>query len=214
MSTSADRRTAATRAAERRTAAEPRSAASGFTLLEIMVCVAIVGLCILPLLEVREQSMRMAYKSGHMLHALAYGDRILAQRMLDVDKAKDEAGLIEEDPSFGYTLTVEDYDLSTGRVVEEKDDQAGFSTTTGFSTTSAFTTGVPQDAAPGPDDVAAADTQHRVRRVKLTITWPALDGDQREELVLEQFIPPVIDEDKEAAAAAAKPTPSTSGGSK
>ena len=146
-------------------------AASGFTLLEIMVTVAIVGLCILPLLEVREQSSRMAYKSGHMLNALSYGNRILALRMLDPDKVKDEAGVIEEDPAFGYLLTVEDYDLSTGRVVEEEDEQ-GFSSETKFSTTSGFTSGVPQDAAPGPEDMAAEDTQHRVRRMKLTITWP------------------------------------------
>lgn len=196
MSTSADRRHAQRRGAER-----------GFTLLEIMVCVAIVGLCILPLLEVREQSSRMAYKSGHMLRALAYGDKILTDRMLDPDKTKDETGVVEDDPLFGYTLTVEDYDLSTGRVVEEQDDNKAFSTTTDFSTTSAFTTGVPQDAAPGPDDVADADSQHRVRRVKLSITWPSLDGDQREELLLEGFLPRVLTEkDKAAIAAAAAST--------
>ena len=192
MSTSADRR-----------AAFARRAAAGFTLLEIMVCVAVVGLCILPLLEVREQSSRMAYKSGHMLLALSYGDKILSERMLDPDKAKDETGVIEEDPAFGYTLTVEDYDLSTGRVVEEKDDANAFSTTTSFSTTSQFTTGVPQDAVPGPDDVAAADTQHRVRRVKISITWPALEGEERDELLLEGFLPRVITEKDKAAMAAA-----------
>jgi len=204
MSTSADRRPEAG-CADRQKAAR---AASGFTLLEIMVCVAVVGLCILPLLEVREQSSRMAYKSGHMLLALSYGDKILSERMLDPDKAKDETGVIEEDPAFGYTLTVEDYDLSTGRVVEEKDDANAFSTTTNFSTTSQFTTGMPQDAVPGPDDVAAADTQHRVRRVKISITWPALEGEEREELLLEGFLPRVITEkDKAAMAAAAAAAP-------
>ena len=199
MSISADRR---------RTAAEDRRAASGFTLLEIMVCVAVVGLCILPLLEVREQSSRMAYKSGHMLRALSYGDKILTDRMLDPDKAKDETGVIEDDPAYGYTLTVEDYDLSTGRVVEEQDDDQAFSQATSFSTTSSFTTGVPQDAAPGPEDVAAADTQHRVRRVKLSISWPSHEGEQRDELLLEGFLPRVLDEkDKAAIAAAAAATP-------
>ncbi|HEX5011922.1 MAG TPA: prepilin-type N-terminal cleavage/methylation domain-containing protein [Planctomycetota bacterium] len=199
MSTSADR---------------PPASERGFTLLEIMVCVAVVGLCILPLLEVREQSSRMAYKSGHMLRALSYGDKILSERMLDPDKAKDETGIIEEDPAFGYTLTVEDYDLSTGRVVEEQDDANAFSTSTSFSTTSQFTTGVPQDALPGPDDVAAADTQHRVRRVKISITWPALEGEEREELLLEGFLPRVITEKDKAAMAAAAAASAAPGAAK
>ena len=202
MSTSADRRVAARRCTGRPSAV--RAASSGFTLLEIMVCVAVVGLCILPLLELREQSSRMAYKSGHLLLALTYGDRILNDRMLDLDKAKDETGLIEDDPAFGYVLTVEDYDLSTGRVVEEDED--GFSDTSNFSSTSNFGPNAPSDAAPGPEDVADANSQHRVRRVKITINWPALDGDQREELVLESFIPRVIDQAKEAELAASAGT--------
>ncbi len=183
MSTSADNR---------------RSAVAGFTLLEIMVTVGLVGVCILPLLEVREQASVMAYKSGHLLRALTYGQRILSERLLDPDAAKDEMGVVEEDAVYSYVITLEDYDLSTGRVVDE-DDEDGFSQSTGFSTTSAFGSGVPQDAAPGPEDVSAKDSQHRVRRIKLTVSWPAFEGEARDELMLEGFLPVVHEEDEQAA---------------
>jgi hypothetical protein len=179
MSTSADTR---------------RSAVAGFTLLEIMVTVGVVGLCILPLLQVREQSSVIAYKSGHLLRALTHGNRILTDRLLDPDSVEDETGVVEEDPVFGYVLTVEDYDLSTGRVVEEEDEQ-GFSQGSNFSQMSNFTTGQPADAAPTEEDVAGEDSQHRMRRVKLTISWPAAEGDGREELLLEGFLPRAVEED-------------------
>jgi len=181
------------------TSADRRRASSGFTLLEIMVTVAVVGLCILPLLQVREQSSVIAYKSGHLMRALAYGEKMLTERLLDPDKTKDEAGVIEEDPVYAYVLTVEDYDLSTGRVVEEEDDENGFQQDTNFSTTSNFTSGVPQDAAPTAEDVAAKDSQHRVRRIKLTISWPSLEDDAREEYLLEGFLPPVVEQDEQGS---------------
>jgi len=167
---------------------ERRPGASGFTLLEIMVTVALVGVCILPMLEAREKASHLAYKSGHMMRALNYGQRILTDRMLNSQRVKDESGLVEEDPNYGYQLTVEVYDLSTGRVVEEKDDASQFSTTTQFSTTSKFTSGAPADAGPQTDD-SDKDLQHQVRRVKVTISWPSLEGEQPEQLVLEGFLP-------------------------
>lgn len=185
MSTSADRR---------------RRAASGFTLLEIMLTVALLGL-ILPLLEARERASRMAYRSGHLLRAQAHAQRLLAQRLLDPDRARDEAGVIEEDPVFQYVITLEDYDLSTGRVVEEQDEQ-GFTQGTAFSETSAFSGSVPGDALPGPDELSDRQSQHRCRRLRLTLSWPSLSGDAPDQLVLEGFLPRVLDEDESAAVAA------------
>ncbi len=180
------------------TSADRRRRASGFTLLEIMVTVGLVGLCILPLLEVRESASLMAYKSGHQLHALAYAERLLTERLLDPDSVKEEAGVIEEDPVYSWVLTLEDYDLSTGRVVEEE-EQDGFSQTSKFSQTSAFTAGAPGDAVAPEDELADEASQHRVRRVKLTISWPALAGDAPEELVLEGFLPRVHEDAQDAA---------------
>jgi prepilin-type N-terminal cleavage/methylation domain-containing protein len=169
--------------------ASRRPTQRGFTLLEIMVTVALVGLCILPMLETRQKASDLAYKSGHMMRALAYGQRILTDRMLLSQRVKDETGLVEDDPVYEYQLTVEVYDLSTGRVVEEKDDASTFSTSTQFSTTSKFTNGqAPADSGPQTDD-PEKDKAHQVRRVKVTISWPSLEGDQPEHLVLEGFLP-------------------------
>jgi len=166
-----------------------------------MVTVALVGVVVLPLLEVREQSSAMAYKSGHLLRAQAHAQRLLTQRLLDPDRAKDEAGIVEEDPVFHYLVTLEDYDLSTGRVVEEQ-DEAGFTQSTNFSEDSAFAGGLPGDALPGPDELSEADSQHRVRRLRLTLSWPSLDSDAPDQLVLEGFLPRVLDDEESAAAAA------------
>ncbi len=180
------------------TSAEPRRP-SGFTLLEIMVTVALVGICILPLLEVRESSSQMAYRSGHQLRALAWAEQLLQERMLDPDEVQEEVGVIEEDPVYSWVLTLEDYDLSTGRVVEE-DEPQGFSQSSNFSQTSNFTAGAPGDAVvPDEDEVADEHSQHRVRRFKLAVRWPSLSGDAPDELLLEGFLAVARDEDEAAA---------------
>jgi prepilin-type N-terminal cleavage/methylation domain-containing protein len=178
------------------TSASRRRRPSGFTLLEIMVTVALVGVCILPLLELRESSSQMAYRSGHQLRALAYGEQLLQERLLDPDEVKEEVGVIEEDPVYSWVLTIEDYDLSTGRVVEE-DEEQGFSQSSNFSQTSNFTSGAPGDAVvPDENEVADEHSQHRVRRFKLAVRWPALSGDAPDELLLEGFLPVARDEDE------------------
>ena len=179
-----------------------------------MATVALVGICILPMLEMRERASQLAYKSGHMLRALAYGERILTDRMLDPQRVKDEAGLVEEDPAYEYKLTVEVYDLSTGRVVEEHDDNSDFSTSTSFSTTSSFTTGAPGDAGPETDE-QKQDIAHQVRRVKVSVSWPSLQSETPESLVLEGFLP-LVEEQLNPDSALGGSTPSssnTSGGS-
>jgi hypothetical protein len=163
-----------------------------------MVTVALVGICILPLLELRESSSQMAYRSGHQLHALAYAERLLEERLLDPDEVKEEIGVIEDDPVYSWVLTLEDYDLSTGRVVEDEEEQ-GFSQSSSFSQTSGFTAGAPGDALVPEDEVADEDSQHRVRRFKLAVRWPSLDGDAPDELLLEGFLPPAREPDEPGA---------------
>ena len=175
-----------------------------------MATVALVGICILPMLEMRERASQLAYKSGHMLRALAYGERILTDRMLKPERVKDEAGLVEEDPAYEYKLTVEVYDLSTGRVVEEQDPNSEFSTTTNFSTTSKFTSGAPADAGPETDETKE-DIAHQVRRVKVTISWPSLEGEMPEQLVLEGFLPLVEEQLNPDSALGGSSSGSTSG---
>jgi prepilin-type N-terminal cleavage/methylation domain-containing protein len=166
----------------------------GFTLIEIMVTLALVGLTLLPLLELRQTASNMAYKSGHMLQAMTYGQRLLAERLTDPERLKERQGVIEEDPAYRYEISLEDFDLSTGRVEEEEDEQGEFSEDTSFSTDSAFT---PGDAATNVDE-SMENEAYKVRRVKVTIYYPALAGDEEERFVLEGYVPRAIDPEAES----------------
>jgi prepilin-type N-terminal cleavage/methylation domain-containing protein len=163
----------------------PRDRArAGFTLLEILVTLAVVSLAIVSLLGVRDASWNMAYRSGHMMRAASYAEELLAQHLINPETLDEYQGVVEDDPIYRYELTIEDYDLSTGRV-EEPEDQDGFSQASNFSSTSAFT---PPDAYT-PEDDEAADDPYRVRRFRVRISYPSLSGDGDDEYVLEGYAP-------------------------
>jgi len=174
-------------------------AEGGFTLLEVLVTLAIVAAAIVPLLVVRDATWNIAYRSGHMLRAAAYAQVILASRMTDPDDVKDYQAAIEDDPAFSYELTIESYDLSTGRVDEPGDDAA--STTSNFSIGSAQ---LPADAQAAPaekDEDLYNDPQH-VRRFKLKVRYPGLDADKPGEYLLEGYLPMARKESDDAVPAA------------
>ena len=190
MSTSAER-------AARPVLRAPARAEAGFTLLEVLVTLAIVTLAIMPMLAVRDAAWNIAYRSGHMLRAADYAERILAEHMTDPDDVKEQQGVIEEDPAFEYELTIETYDLSTGRVEEAGDES--------FSASSKFSQ-VPAAGAPDAglsEDEEAEDSPHRERRFKLHVMYPGLDDDNKEEYVLEGYLP-MVKEHKDLANQPAK----------
>ncbi len=155
-----------------------------------MASLAIVGLCILPILEARELATNKAFRSGHMLTALSYAQRLLAERMRDPERLKERQGVIEEDPVYRFEMTLEDFDLSTGRV-EEEDESAQGAASSGFSTESAFTP--PNDAV--PEDESKENAAYKVRRVTVRVFYPAVDGDREDQIVLEGYVPRVIEPD-------------------
>ena len=193
METSSNPRSRMWTSADSRHPPVPRASpgCAGFTLLEVMATLAIVALLIVPILQERETASNMAFRSGHMMMALSYSNQLLADRTLDRDPAKELQGVVETDPAYHWELTLEEFDLSTGRVVEPEDQQ-GFSQGTAFSTTSAFN--VPGDAGV-PPDVSEQDSAHRVRRYKLTMFYPSLDEEEEGRLVLEGFLPLVVEQD-------------------
>lgn len=187
-----------------RTSAEGRArrrerACRGFTLLEVLVTLAIVAGAIVPLLVVRDATWNMAYRSGHMLRAAAYAEQILAERTTDPDDVKDYQGVVEEDPAFHYELTIETYDLATGRVDEPGDESV--STTSGFSAESAF---APPDAqaAPEEEDEDHYDDPQHVRRFRLKLLYPGLEADRESEYLLEGYLPMARKETEHALPAA------------
>jgi len=179
--------------------ARPDRGCAGFTLLEVLVTLAIVATAVVPLLAVRDATWNIAYRSGHMLRAAAYAEAILAERMTDPDDVREHKGFIEEDPAFQYELTIESYDLSTGRV-DEPEDEDGISTTSNFSAQSAF---APPDADAGTEQQLDLykDPQH-VRRFRLKVLYPGLDEDRPGEYLLEGYLPMARKEPDDADPAA------------
>lgn len=177
-------------------AAARRRGCRGFTLLEVLVTLAIVAASIVPLLVVRDATWNIAYRSGHMLKAAAYAEAILAARMTNPDDVKDYQAVIEDDPAFSYELTIESYDLSTGRA-DSEDENAD--PNSNFSVDPAF---LPPDAHPAPEDAVDVykDPQH-VRRFKLKIRYPGLEEDKQGEYLLEGYLPMAKKEPNDAAAA-------------
>jgi len=177
-------------ATRRRLCARTRRAAAGFTLIEIMCALGIFALLVLPMLVVRQSASNMAYRSNRMLTAMGYADKLLAERMNDPERVNQLMGIIETDPVYHWELTLEDYDLSTGRVDEPQNDGTNFSTDTNFSKTSGFA--APGDAgvpAPEEDDLPA----YKVRRYKLTVWYPSGRDETEDKIVLEGYIPRATD---------------------
>jgi prepilin-type N-terminal cleavage/methylation domain-containing protein len=182
------------------TSSDRRRGCRGFTLLEVLVTLAIVAAAIVPLLVVRDATWNIAYRSGHMLKAAAYAEAILAARMTNPDDVKDYQAVIEDDPAFSYELTIEGFDLSTGRADSEDETDPN----SNFSVDPAF---LPQDAHPAPEDAVDVykDPQH-VRRFKLKISYPGLEEDKKGEYLLEGYLP-MAKKEPDDAAAATNPAP-------
>ncbi len=162
--------------------------AAGFTLIEIMCALAIFALLILPMLAVRQTASNMAFRSGHMLTALGYAERVLAERMTNPDRVRQLQGVVEDDPDYHWELTLEDYDLSTGRVDEPEESGSGFTQGTNFSTVSGFAS-VPPDAGTPEGEDPMEIAAYKVRRYKVTMFYPSLAGESEDKLLLEGYIP-------------------------
>ncbi|MHC5211740.1 MAG: type II secretion system protein [Planctomycetota bacterium] len=183
-----------------RTSAEPprssaRAAAAncaGFTLLEVMVTLAVVVTAIVPMLFARDKAWNIALRTSNMMKAATYAEEILADHLLDPDDRKEWPGVYENDPMFRYEITLETYDLSTGRV-ESDGTQDGYASESGFSSSSAF---APPDALDAPTKTSTEDPDdpHRVRRYRVVITFPGYeDEESEEEFVLEGYAPVALD---------------------
>jgi hypothetical protein len=160
-----------------------------------MVTLALVGLTLLPLLELRQTSQNMAYRSGHMLQAMTHCQRLLAERLTDPETLKERLGVVEDDPFYRYEISIEDFDLSTGRVEEEGEAAPGeYADGTAFTTESAF---VPNDAATTPPE-SKANPAYKVRRVKVKILYPSLEDGVEETYALEGYVPRAVDPEAES----------------
>ena len=162
-----------------------RAATAGFTLLEIMVSMLIVGFLALNFLTIQGHASDKAYVSERALTAMRYIDEIIAAHMLDPDLHDEAPFVVEDDPLFVYTLTVEEFDLATGRKEEDEDTELA----DGFTTE--FVSGFNNDYGGEEDD--EEDQPHMVRRIHIVMEYPGL-GEDPARLEVETFIPRVTEE--------------------
>lgn len=167
----------------RPSAERPRRACAGFTLLELMLTLAIVGLALVPMLSVREGAQNRAFRTVHMLAALDHAQTELAERVLERLARDEEVHAKDQftsDGTYTYELLVERFDLASGRPESDEDeDQAGQFTDEFMSRFG--DAGLPEEEA--------EDDPYLVRHYRLAVTYPDASEKGSATLVLEGFWP-------------------------
>ena len=156
----------------------------GFTLLEIMVTVAILGLAILPMLHVREKAANRAYRTTHLMRGLHHAEELVARYGREKDQIPQFEGVVEEEPQFRYLMTFENWDLASGRSEDELEEDAEDEDS-----------GIirPPDAGTVEEDPRG--DPHKVRRYRIEVFWPNIEEEDAEEsVVLEGFLPRIWEE--------------------
>ena len=159
----------------------------GFTLLEVMVAMAILAVSIIPMLLLRENSYHRAMETKRMRVL-----RELAQRELDTIALNvrygDGSGQFEDWSDIRYEYKVTLYDFGAGMGTGE--DESGFDSFSGSSS---------------PNDSVFADENQDsygpmvMRHVELTLYYTAPDesGEEMEEkYVVETYLPLLLTEDQ------------------
>lgn len=168
-----------------------RSDARGFTLLEVLVAVALIGISIIPMLAVRERSQNQAYQARNANLARALACEILSE--IEFHGIDRNGGPIDGYPGFEFEVEIHEEDLLTGESAEDDKDPYGKK-----PNASGQPNYVPGDAMLPPD----AEKEYPVRIVRLTLRYPSLqpDAEEPESLVIETIFPALPDPNAKAAA--------------
>lgn len=166
--------------------------ARGFTLLEIMATVAIVGLASAYILTAREGAAGHAFRSYHLMEAIRLAEYEMAEWALNPDEVESLQGSFQLDGEvvgagiYAYELTVERFDLSTGRPVEDEDSDGD-----GFADDEEDVAAMFGDATPGASGDDDEDDPYVVRRLTMRVFYPNPVAEEPEEIVLERYLPVV-----------------------
>ena len=163
-----------------------------FTLLEIMLTIAVVGVAVVPVLLIREQSKRQSYQARNANIARTLARELMSE--IEFHGLDPQASQIEGYPGFEYEYEVEQVDLVSGEEEDEDDRNDPYNQKS--SDNSVFSG--PRDSV-FPEEQEEEDS-YLVRRVKLTIRYPNLKtngGDEPNQLVIETILPALPEEKEE-----------------
>ncbi len=156
----------------------------GFTLLEVMVSVAILAVAVVPMLLLREESFQKALYSKSIRVARELAQRQLTQIALEV--LEDEgAGNFEDWPDYRYEYKVTLYDFSGG--MSEYDGEYGDSYLDDTPSDSVF------------DDEEEEIGPMVMRHVEIRIFFPSVkqeEEDMDNEYVIDTYIPVLLTEEQ------------------
>ncbi|MBI4878239.1 MAG: type II secretion system protein [Planctomycetes bacterium] len=162
-----------------------------FTLLEIMLTIALVAVAIVPMLRIREQCTRQSYQARNANLARMLARELMSE--IEFHGLDQISGQIDGYPGFSYEAEIQEVDLITGKDEqedEEKDDPFNSSRDSTYQ---------PADAVWAADREEEKENQeYPARRVRLTLFYPNVARDASEEplkLVIETLFAPLPEED-------------------
>jgi len=160
------------------------SPAAGFTLLEVMVSVAILAVAIVPMLYLREVSFHKAMATKALRAAQQLAQDKLSEIALEV-RSGEGSGAFEgwDDFRFDYTVTL--YDFSSGFGDEELDEAFDLEDRSN-----------PSDGLFRDDELKEIGPM-MMRHVELTVTYSVNlgdDGGEENEYVIDTYMPALLTE--------------------
>jgi prepilin-type N-terminal cleavage/methylation domain-containing protein len=175
---------------------QQRRRGGGFTLLEMMICIAILAVAVFPLLLIKEESQLAATDAKMRRIARNSIQNILSKAMIELYPGDTMRGDLADEgyPNIQYELECEDLDLST------EISSADESTTAGDSI---FKTAAEEkkekedkerrERSAFDDPAANIDARFLCRHVKITITYTMGSGDNPEkgEIKTETYLNPL-----------------------
>ncbi len=146
-----------------------------FTLLEVMVSVAVLALAVVPMLLTREYCYDSATETKILCLQQELAKRQLSYIALNVIRGEG-AGDFEDYPDFTYEYEVTIYDFQAGLEEDEENDDGAFNTT------------APGDAVYVDNDLDNVGS-HMARHIILRVYAPDQDDGQEAEYVIDTYVP-------------------------
>jgi prepilin-type N-terminal cleavage/methylation domain-containing protein len=159
----------------------------GFTLLEVMVSVAILALSIVPILILREDSFTKAMTTKAERTAQQLAQQLISQLALE-ERVGEGGGEFEDWPDFRFEYTVTVYDFGTGMGDEDYYDEYG----------DPYYDQQPDDSVLFDEDLTDCGPL-MTRHVEVIVYYPTFVGEdnlEEKEYIIDTYLPMLMTEEQ------------------